>query len=107
VGGLIALFERAVGLYASLVGINAYHQPGVEAGKKAATAILTVRESVINFLRQNTGTGYTTKEIASEINNLNKTDWVFKILENLAINQPEHFRREKDESPTEYRFSAI
>ena len=107
VGGLIALFERAVGLYASLVGINAYHQPGVEAGKKAATAILTVRESVINFLRQNTGTGYTTKEIASEINNLDKTDWVFKILENLAINQPENFRREKDESPTEDRFSAI
>ena len=36
VGVLIALFERAVGFYASLVNINAYHQPGVEAGKKAA-----------------------------------------------------------------------
>jgi glucose-6-phosphate isomerase len=33
VGALIALFERAVGFYASLIGINAYHQPGVEAGK--------------------------------------------------------------------------
>ncbi|MBN9619602.1 MAG: galactokinase, partial [Actinobacteria bacterium] len=31
VGALIALFERAVGLYATLVDINAYHQPGVEA----------------------------------------------------------------------------
>lgn len=31
---LIALFERAVSFYASLVNINAYHQPGVEAGKK-------------------------------------------------------------------------
>ena len=38
-GGLIALFERAVGFYATLVGINAYHQPGVEAGKKAAEAL--------------------------------------------------------------------
>src|SRR5439155_18014127 len=28
VGGLIALFERAVGFYASLIGINGYHQPG-------------------------------------------------------------------------------
>ena len=36
VGALIALFERAVGLYASLIRINAYNQPGVEAGKKAA-----------------------------------------------------------------------
>ena len=34
VGMLIALFERAVGIYASFVNINAYHQPGVEAGKK-------------------------------------------------------------------------
>lgn len=39
-GMLIALFERAVSFYASLVNINAYHQPGVEAGKKAATAFL-------------------------------------------------------------------
>ncbi len=36
VGALIALYERAVSFYASLVNINAYHQPGVEAGKKAA-----------------------------------------------------------------------
>jgi glucose-6-phosphate isomerase len=39
-GALIALFERAVGLYAELVNINAYDQPGVEAGKKAAAGIL-------------------------------------------------------------------
>ena len=36
VGLLIALYERAVGFYATLVNINAYHQPGVEAGKKAS-----------------------------------------------------------------------
>ena len=40
IGMLIALYERVTGLYASLIGINAYHQPGVEAGKKAAAAIL-------------------------------------------------------------------
>jgi glucose-6-phosphate isomerase len=39
-GGLVALWERAVGLYAGLIGINAYHQPGVEAGKKAAATLL-------------------------------------------------------------------
>jgi glucose-6-phosphate isomerase len=33
IGALIALYERAVGFYGSLVNINAYHQPGVEAGK--------------------------------------------------------------------------
>merc|ERR1712023_452234 len=39
-GALIALYERAVSFYASLVNVNAYHQPGVEAGKKAARAFL-------------------------------------------------------------------
>ncbi|MBP7148956.1 MAG: glucose-6-phosphate isomerase, partial [Acidobacteria bacterium] len=50
-GGLIALFERAVGLYASLVGINAYHQPGVEAGKKAAAAALALQRAVLEAMR--------------------------------------------------------
>jgi glucose-6-phosphate isomerase len=45
-GGLVALFERAVGLYAGLVGINAYHQPGVEAGKRAAQDVLGLAERV-------------------------------------------------------------
>ena len=45
-GLLIALFERAVSFYASLVNINAYHQPGVEAGKKAAGTFLETLNSV-------------------------------------------------------------
>ncbi|MFM7324707.1 MAG: glucose-6-phosphate isomerase, partial [Nodosilinea sp.] len=51
VGALIALYERAVGLYASLVNINAYHQPGVEAGKKAAAGILQLQRAVLQTLR--------------------------------------------------------
>jgi glucose-6-phosphate isomerase len=46
VGLLIALYERAVGFYATLVNINAYHQPGVEAGKKAASEVLALQQSV-------------------------------------------------------------
>jgi len=45
-GMLIALFERAVSFYASLVNINAYHQPGVEAGKKAAGVFLELLSAV-------------------------------------------------------------
>jgi glucose-6-phosphate isomerase len=45
-GALIALFERAVGLYASLIGINAYHQPGVEAGKQAAKGMLELTRQI-------------------------------------------------------------
>jgi glucose-6-phosphate isomerase len=39
-GAVVALFERAVGFYGSMIGINAYHQPGVEAGKQAADQML-------------------------------------------------------------------
>lgn len=42
-GALIALFERAVGLYATLVGINAYDQPGVAAGKASAKETLEIQ----------------------------------------------------------------
>ena len=36
---LIALYERAVAAYAELIHINAFHQPGVEAYKKATKAV--------------------------------------------------------------------
>src|SRR5258705_311182 len=43
VGMLIALYERAVGFYATLVNVNAYHQPGVEAGKKAGASLVRLQ----------------------------------------------------------------
>ena len=46
-GALVALYERAVGMYAAYIGINAYHQPGVEAGKKAATIALSLQEAIL------------------------------------------------------------
>jgi glucose-6-phosphate isomerase len=51
-GALIALFERAVGLYASFLDINAYDQPGVEAGKSAAAAALVVQHQLIGRLEE-------------------------------------------------------
>ncbi len=52
VGALIALYERAVGLYAGLIEINAYHQPGVEAGKKAAGAVLALQRTLLGRLAE-------------------------------------------------------
>ena len=53
VGALVALYERAVGFYGSLVNINAYNQPGVEAGKKAATELLQLQTKVRGKLNRN------------------------------------------------------
>src|SRR5437588_11898444 len=57
IGALIALYERAVGFYGSLVNINAYDQPGVEAGKKAATRLVQLQKQVCERLA--TGRGQT------------------------------------------------
>ena len=62
-GQLIALFERAVTLYASLVNINAYHQPGVEAGKAAAGIFLEILNEVRGHL---TADQKTAEELAFE-----------------------------------------
>lgn len=55
-GALLALFERTVGIYAELIDINAYHQPGVEAGKKAAARVLDLQRQVQGALTAEPGT---------------------------------------------------
>ncbi len=86
VGMLIALFERAVGLYASLVNINAYHQPGVEAGKKAATSVLTLQHQAVAHLAANSGHRFTAAELAAAIGQPDEAETVFKICTHLAAN---------------------
>jgi glucose-6-phosphate isomerase len=80
VGALIALFERAVGLYASLIGINAYHQPGVEAGKKAAAAVLALQAKVVAALSADPKTA---EQIAGSADD---AEAVYAILTHLAAN---------------------
>ena len=83
VGALIALYERAVGFYASLVNINAYHQPGVEAGKKAASVVLELQHQVLAELGAEAKTaGVVAATIGAD------AEAVYHVLEHLAANQP-------------------
>jgi glucose-6-phosphate isomerase len=85
IGGLIALFERAVGFYANLIQVNAYHQPGVEAGKKAAAAILTIQGAVKAFLEKSTS-AVTIEEIASGTHMHGQEETIFLVLERMRLN---------------------
>ncbi|MEO0685046.1 MAG: glucose-6-phosphate isomerase, partial [Cyanobacteria bacterium J06649_11] len=85
VGALIALYERAVGLYASLVNINAYHQPGVEAGKKAAAAILEVQKQVVSVLQAEENP-LSLEEVASKAGESEQIETVYMILRHLHAN---------------------
>ena len=65
-GMLVGLFERAVGFYASIVNINAYHQPGVEAGKKAATDFLKQMGAIHTALGEVPAEGATAEALAGK-----------------------------------------
>lgn len=67
IGCLIALYERAVGLYASLININAYHQPGVEAGKKASEKIIGLENRLLEQFRSHRGWPWTVEDLAARV----------------------------------------
>jgi glucose-6-phosphate isomerase len=83
-GMVIALYERVVGLYASLISINAYDQPGVEAGKKAATGVIALQVRLVSALKAAPGKVFTAEALAREVGGDPET--AFKILEHLAAN---------------------
>lgn len=86
VGALIALYERAVGLYASLVNINAYHQPGVEAGKKAAASVLELQKQVVAAL-QASGQPLDLATLAAKAGATDQIETIYRIVRHLDANQ--------------------
>jgi glucose-6-phosphate isomerase len=79
-GALIALFERAVGLYGELVDVNAYHQPGVEAGKKAAATILDLQGQVEAVLRDGQDRSVQEVRAAAESDDIEAVFWILRHL---------------------------
>ena len=105
-GMLIALHERAVGFYASLVGINAYHQPGVEAGKKAAASILDLQRKVKAALRDRGAAGGTCEELAAAAGAPDEAETVFHLLERLAANPDRGVLRREGATPFDAVFAV-
>jgi glucose-6-phosphate isomerase len=101
-GALIALFERAVGLYGELVNVNAYHQPGVEAGKKAAAAILNLQKQVEDVLSD--GVSRSAVEIQKAIGS-GTDEAIFWILRHLTGNDRGYVAQGSWDSPASLRFS--
>src|SRR5882724_3281932 len=99
-GALIALYERAVGFYGALININAYDQPGVEAGKKAATRLLELQRQVRENLSATAGK--TAEEIARSIDA--DPEDVFHALRHLASNDS-HIRVAEGQQPGDENFS--
>jgi glucose-6-phosphate isomerase len=105
IGALIALYDRAVGLYAELIDINAYHQPGVEAGKKAAAGVLALQGKVLRFA-QSMNEPQTAASIAGAVGESEQVEAVYMILEHLAANPGRGVQQSHGGLPNEATFQA-
>jgi glucose-6-phosphate isomerase len=88
VGMLIALYERVVGLYGSLIDVNAYHQPGVEAGKKAASGIIALKLKLAAALKADPKRRQSAAAWGEAL--AADPELVYKLLEHLAANGQAH-----------------
>lgn len=107
-GALIALYERAVGIYAELVDINAYDQPGVEAGKKAAAEALDLMHRVWRVVESRKGTALSLAEIA-EGAKAQDAEAVFMILRRMSAGtnaKIARVRMKEDTSPLDWKWMA-
>ena len=83
-GAIVGLFERAVAIYAELIDVNAFHQPGVEAGKKAAAKVLELQKKLFGALG---AAPQDVRALSAKVDADAADCW--PILQHLAANRPE------------------
>jgi len=104
-GALIALYERAVGFYATLIHVNAYHQPGVEAGKRAAGEVLEVQRALLELWENEPDARLSVAEACARLDDAAADpETVYQILAHLAAHG--RLAQESGRGPNEARFSA-
>ena len=67
------------------MNVNAYHQPGVEAGKKAAAAILELQQQVVSVLQAEENP-LSLEEIANKAGESEQIESIYIILRHLHAN---------------------
>lgn len=86
-GVLIALYERAVGFYASLINVNAYHQPAVESCKKVADRTIILQQRILTFLEENKEIAFTLDEVVEKLHIKDNKELALKVLEHATLNK--------------------
>ncbi|MBE6389391.1 MAG: glucose-6-phosphate isomerase [Lentisphaerae bacterium] len=85
-GQIIALYERAVAIYAEFIHINAFHQPGVQAYKLAAKDALVLREKILTSLAGKSGFTGNAAKFAQAAGVPEKAVEVASLLDKSALN---------------------
>ena len=97
-GQIIALYERAVAVYAEFININAFHQPGVQAYKLAAKDALALRSKVLEFLAQHPEFSGSADELASAAGVPDNAVEVASFLDRAAVNNEAVIRKQCNNS---------
>lgn len=105
-GGLIALYENAVSIFAELVDVNAYDQPGVEAGKRCANDALELLVALLDDLRRS-GEALTARQLAERIGRAEQAETAFHVLRHAASNADHAIEITPGDSPEEATFRAM
>ncbi len=95
-GMLIALYERAVAVYAEYINVNAFHQPGVQAYKLAAKGVLEVRTELLSALQAMAPKCGTAVELAVAADLGGHETVVAGLLAKAALNTTDKVAREFD-----------
>jgi glucose-6-phosphate isomerase len=103
-GALIALFERAVGLYAELINVNAYDQPGVD--KFVADPTAQLQQAILAHL-QHMELPQSAEEIADAIAQPDKVENVYRLLQRLASDPARGVACAAGATPFEEQFALI
>lgn len=103
-GALIALFERTVGLYASLININAYDQPGVEAGKREAEKAVQIQHQLLQYLTNHPQEPFTPQQLADLIGLPDDAETIFRICWRLSTNHRYGIHARTGKTPEEFLF---
>ncbi len=85
-GMIIALYERAVAVYAEFVNINAFHQPGVQAYKLASKGVIDLLNEIEAKLPEMKGFSGTAAEFSAKIGRSQDEIEVEGIISKLAMN---------------------
>jgi glucose-6-phosphate isomerase len=103
-GTLIALYERAVGIYAELINVNAYDQPGVV--KSAAAPTVELQQAAVGYVRR-AAEPVTAEEVAVAIGRPDCVETVYKLLDRLSRQPARGIAASRAEVPFGERFQVL
>jgi glucose-6-phosphate isomerase len=103
-GSLVALLERAVGIYAELIDVNAYDQPGVD--KFVAEDLANLQQQVFAYMRAS-GRPQSVHEIADGVGRPLDVESVFKLLDRLSSVPTRGVRGQAGDNPFNVQYSLI